>query len=361
MKKSLKIEQLRLYSSRMIQTYKKSIHRIKMGVVQFDIQKIEQLLNSATSERQRKMYQALLNKARSQERASINSKAPQTTPETEKKTKTETKTTKNKKKKATRQSATTEASPAIAQSITPVPKSTTQLKEEESDLPPQTKLKSLSKEPEKQQSDAETRIFQAIGAIVATPYVKDEHLKVAIDEREYDLLYVQGFRRHAYNLLREELEKNGSSPMFLRLYPQAKFNPKSQQPRLFFSLVNFSSNCEQINDEPQGFMLRGIWQYIPHCKSPVISIYRNQDQWGYFKKLSKSRQFYFVQPHHIPVVWEAPIEPFKFNPQAEKDSQMPRYFVEVRAIFKDGLYLVEEMLGEPTLELPKFIKVPKKK
>ncbi len=67
-----------------------------MSVVQFDIQKIEQLLNSATSERQRKMYQALLNKALRQEGVSINSKASQTTPETEKKSKTETKTTKAK-------------------------------------------------------------------------------------------------------------------------------------------------------------------------------------------------------------------------------------------------------------------------
>ena len=324
-----------------------------MGIVQFDIQKIEQLLNSATSERQRKMYQALLNKARRQERPSTDSSAPGTTPETEKKTQTKT----NKKKKATRQSATTSASPAT----TPVPESTTQLTEEESKLSPQTELKSQSPKPEKQQSDAEPTIFQAIGALIATPYVKDEHLKVAIDDGEYDLLYVQGFRRHAYNLLREELEKNGSSPMFLRLYPKAKFEPKSQQPRMFFSLVSFSFNCEQINDEPKGFIMRGIWQYIPNSKSPVISIYRNRDQWGYFKKLSKSRQFYFVQPHHIPVVWDGTVEPFKFNPQAEKDSQIPRYFVEVRAIFKDGLYRVEEMLREPTLDIPKFIKVPKKK
>ena len=332
-----------------------------MSVVQFDIQKIEQLLNSATSERHRKMYQALLNKARSQERASINSNAPQTTPETEKKTKTETKTTKNKKKKATRQSATTEASPAIPQSITPVPKSTTQLKEEESDLPPQTQLKSLSKEPEKQQSDAETRIFQAKGTIVATPYVKDDRLKVAIDSREYDLLPIPDFRRRPHILLREKLEKNGSSPMFLRLYPRVKFEPKSPQPRLSFSLVNFSFNCEKIKDEPQGFILRGIWQYIPPSKSPVISIYRNLEQLSAFKKLKGERQFYFAKPYHIPVVWDAPVEPFKFNPQAEKDSQMPRYFVEVRASFKDGLYVVEEMLGEPTLNIPKFIKVPKKK
>lgn len=329
-----------------------------MSVVQFDLQKLEQLLNSATNERQRKMYQALLDKARRQERASTNFKASGTTSEIEKKAQTQT----TKAKKATRPGATRSASPARPQSITPVPKSTTQGQEQESDLLPQTELESQSKEPEKQQQpNAIVPMFQAIGAVVATPYIKDEHLKMAIDGGEYDLLYTQGFRRRAYNLLRAELEKNGSSPMFLRLYPKAKFEPNSQQPRLFFSLVNFSSNCEQINDEPKGFILRGIWQYIPHSKSPVISIYRNRDQWGYFKKLSKSRQFNFVQPHHLPVVWDATVEPFKYNPQAEKDSQMPRYFVEVRAIFKDGLYVVEEMLGEPTLEIPKFIKVPKKK
>ena len=56
-----------------------------MSIVQFDSQKIEQLLHSATSERQRKMYQALLNKARSQERSSTSSSASRTNPSTEKK------------------------------------------------------------------------------------------------------------------------------------------------------------------------------------------------------------------------------------------------------------------------------------
>jgi len=78
-----------------------------------------------------------------------------------------------------------------------------------------------------------------------------------------------------------------------------------------------------------------------------------------FKKLNAKQQFHFAKPHHIPVVWSATVEPFKFNPQAEKGSQMPRYFVEVRAIFKDGLYVVEEMLREPTRNIPRFIKVSK--
>ena len=349
------------------------------------------------------MYQALLDKARSQFVQSTASSASRTTPSTEQKTqtktsqKTETKTAKKKKKKATPQSArtthgtesssvpvssTTEASPAI-QSTTPVTESTTQLTKEESSVPPQTEPKSQSKEPPKQQSDAETRIFQAKGTVIATPYVKGDcpsgsgranRLKVVIEDCEYDLSYNRGYQRRAYVSLSSELKENGSKPMFLRLYPQATFDQSSAEPILSFSLVNYSQDCEKINDEPKGFVLRGIWQYIPESKSPVITIYRNREQLGYFKRLNKSRQFNFAKPHHIPVVWDAPVEPFKYNPQAEKDSrtshegeadspsvssQMPRYFVEVRAIFKDGLYVVEEMLREPTLKIPRFIKVSK--
>ena len=61
-----------------------------------DLQKLKNLLNSATNERQRKMYQALLNKARA-------SMAPESPPPEQKKTKSLTKKTKlpasNKKKK----------------------------------------------------------------------------------------------------------------------------------------------------------------------------------------------------------------------------------------------------------------------
>ncbi len=40
---------------------------------------------------------------------------------------------------------------------------------------------------------------------------------------------------------------------------------------------------------------------------------------------------------------------------------MPRYFVSVRATFDDGQYTVVEMLNEPSLDIPKFIKPPRKK
>ena len=430
-----------------------------MSIIQFDSQKIEQLLNSATSQRQRKMYQALLDKARSQECSSTDSSASRIDPSTEKKvrngsqtltkkksetkkktqsvkknqkanpisvtteastlkkqsltkekseTKKKTQTVK-KNKKANRQSASTKASISKKQSTKaatksskltpdssaqtpsrqglgnevkdfgqnsplqdykpnpsekkedrlPTSRKTPEPKLSTIDVASQTELKSQSPKPDSPQPDAEPTMFQAVGALIATPSLQDNLLTVAINGGKYDLFYVQGFRRQAHTRLKEELEKNGSEPMFLRLYPNAKFSKSLEKPLLSFLLVNFSRDCEKINDEPIGFVLRGIWQYITQYESPVISIYRNYcpPQLEFFNKLNSQQQVYFTQPHHIPVVWDAPIEPFKFNQQAKKGSQMPRYFVEVRATFKDGVYVVEEMLSEPTLKIPKFIKV----
>ncbi|MDJ0592913.1 MAG: hypothetical protein QNJ72_23465 [Pleurocapsa sp. MO_226.B13] len=235
----------------MINTLIQSIHRTKMSVYELDIQKIEQLLNSATSERQRKMYKSLLDKARSQELSSTSDPTPETTPETEKKTqtktnhstetKTKTKTT-LKQKKSTRQSATTEAPTPTIQSTT-----STKLTLNESDVPTQTEPSLSQSERTQQHSDDEPRIFQALGTLVAAPYLKSDRLKVKIDGRSYDLLYVKGFQRRSHRSLKAELEKNGSRQMFLKLYPSATFDQSSAEPILSFSVANFSLDCKKLN------------------------------------------------------------------------------------------------------------------
>ncbi len=345
-----------------------------MTTVQFDSQKIKQLLKSATSERQRKMYQALLEKAQKQERSSTKNKRAETISSTEKtaqtKTKSSTKTQKKtktvkKNQKVATQSTSTEASTTTKQSSqnltesSPLPPTSAEPAPSTIEPAPQTESKSQSKKKKKKQPAVKTPIFQALGTVIATPYFQDERSYLKINGDEYKLLPVGGRNYPTYIKLKKELEKNGSSLMFLRVYPKANFDYKTQQTRIAFSLVNFSRDCEKINEQPPGFMLRGIWQYIPQSKTPVITIYRNHEQKKYFKTLGKPQQLAFAQLRHLPVVWDAPVEPFKFNPEAEKDAQMPRYFVEVRAILKDGLFIVEEMLSEPTRKIPKFIKISK--
>ena len=155
-----------------------------MTTVQFDSQKIEQLLKVATSERQRKMYQALLDKAQKQERSSTKNKRPETISSTEKtaqtKTKTSTKTQKKtktikKNQKVATQSTSTEAATSTKHSTknvtesSPLPPTAVTPEPAPSNIEPalQTELKSQSK---KKQPAIKAPIFQAIGTMIATPY-----------------------------------------------------------------------------------------------------------------------------------------------------------------------------------------------
>ncbi|MGK7906668.1 MAG: hypothetical protein AB4040_05485, partial [Synechococcus sp.] len=97
------------------------------------------------------------------------------------KTETKTKAKTTKKKKATRKSTTTEASTPTIKSTT-----STKLTLNESDVPTQTEP-SPSQSERTQHSDDETTIFQAKGALIATPYVQGDRLSVAISDRQYDL------------------------------------------------------------------------------------------------------------------------------------------------------------------------------
>ncbi|MDJ0743673.1 MAG: hypothetical protein QNJ32_09940 [Xenococcaceae cyanobacterium MO_167.B27] len=88
-------------------------------------------------------------------------------------------------------------------------------------------------------------------------------------------------------------------------------------------------------------------------------MYRNLNQLVFFDKLKKEKQIPFCQPNHVPVIWDAPVEPFKANESEDKAQDMPKYFVQVRAKLKDGLYVVEEMLHDPSIEIPPFIEMPR--
>ena len=305
---------------------------------QLDSEKIRKLLNSATNSRQRKMYQSLLDKALAQEKiAAAASSSPSSSKKTETSGKKLDKTQNKKKKKETVTSSNKKVESEKTKDTLPV-----------------------AATPEKEVQP--TRIlYQAVGTLVTSPYIKDDLLKVLIDEKEYDLLSIPGKRKKVYQALKTELSENDSSLFKLKVYPRSGLSPFISEPKLAFSLTDSKLYNLDVNEHISDFIIRGIWQYIPdfEYKLPVISVYRNQAQLVFFNKLKKEKQIAFSQPNHIPVIWDAPIEPFKGSEDGDKAEEMPKYFVQVKAKLKDGLYVVEEMLQEPTLNIPKFIEMPR--
>ena len=395
-----------------------------------DLQKLEALLHSATNERQRKMYQALLSKAQTSLVSSASTSSEQQTTQSLTKTKKSQaspnrtvrgKSSKNKAvstnnstaecsqpqapptgggERLSKKSITSNTSKRKSQAVqedtgskkTASKKkkkstvsnanSVTEIKQkQENKAGIKTEAQKQSKEKIRQDSDidkaktttthqsnknsassppasssTEPAIFQAVGILKGIPCLEDGKLFVEIDEQKYRVEKKIEASRRQINLLKSKLDQNGSKEMLLRVYPNVSYNPKNKTPNHLFRLIRSYVYEEQHDQYREGFTIRGIWRHIPHGDNTVITIHRNIARLEAFKQLPRNIKKPFVKAQDLPVIWEnAPVEPFVYHPERANSEQMPCYFVQVRAAFKDGLYIVEEMLEEPTRKIPKYI------
>ncbi|MDJ0596200.1 MAG: hypothetical protein QNJ72_40515 [Pleurocapsa sp. MO_226.B13] len=336
-----------------------------MSVVKSDLQKLEALLKSATNQRQRKMYQCLLDKARKEiahqesaqseedkraDNLSSRSPAPRSDQPVED----------NRKQKKQKKQKTEQAL------------STTDLKSVEmAELAQSSDLSADTKEPvqELDQSQGESQsklveqpnIFQAVGSIKCTPKIKEDKLFITIGDREYELKRGVRWSHKHFDQLKEEIEQNGSTEVCLRVYPNIIHDSENKEIRYWFTLVKANLERSDSLSEDEGFIFRGIWQYVSYCCDPVISVYRNIDNLKFYHRLSFKAKKAFARPMDFPVVWSAPVKPFQYNPELNQKEQMTRYFVQVRAVFEDGRFKVVEIISEATLDIPKYIKPPRNK
>jgi hypothetical protein len=212
-------------------------------------------------------------------------------------------------------------------------------------------------------------IFQAVGIIIGSVKFTDENKStVTISRKEYQLFYAPRKQR-AYEALKKEIEATGEHTQRLVVYPKAIHFPKRDQPhRIAFQLVGFDKGREEeaVSGELQDleFKLSGLWQFIPVCPTPCISVFRNfsRERLEYIKQAEPAKKVKFMKASHLPVLWkDAPVRPFRFNPKAGKDQGHPA-FVEIKAKFlphRDVFGFVEQ-IGEPRETAPKFLKASKK-
>lgn len=322
-----------------------------MTAVKSDLQKLENLLNSATNERQRKMYQALLDKARKKAVAlSSMEDTPPKAKSTTERVKPGSSTDKQKQSKLTDKKVSPANNNANENEVT------NDVLKQDRDL--SEALKEDIAHPTQQPDSSKPRMFQAVGLIKCTPYIENDRLKLKIDDRDYELKKVNRRWSKQFTQLKQDLEENGSRQMLLRVYPNIIHHPdNSENPyHHSFSLVRAYFDESKCLDSSESFIFRGIFTYVPYCSTPVISIHRNIDTLKLYQRLSNAAKRSFIRPQAFPVVWSAPVEPFVYDPKLEKSEQMPRYFVEVKAIFDNDRYKVVSMLNEPTKEIPKYIK-----
>lgn len=199
--------------------------------------------------------------------------------------------------------------------------------------------------PEEQNQPENTPLFQAIGTLSGLPE-RDEsgNFSISIGGQRYHL-FILGDR---YRPWLKQYETHPDQPMYLRVYPKYLSIP-NQEPIISFQLAAWED--KPLEQESELFRFKGVWQFVPQVRIPVISIYRNQgvnDPKGKFKAT------------HLPILMrrEDGVNPFKFNPKVAKEELPKRYFIQ--AIFKfipsRNCFGWVEDIEPPTENIPKYEK-----
>ncbi len=203
----------------------------------------------------------------------------------------------------------------------------------------------------------ESSIFQAIGVLKGT-FKSEAVVNDQGKETRIFFFCTQGktyrlrIKKDAFLAFKMQFNNHPLAQVYVIVYPFLMFIPK-KPPELRFELVSWQDNLYEGKEENE-FILRGIWQFIPQYRRPLISVMRN---WCEKEKrddlLNKGDQF---KPVHIPILWkDSPVPPYRFNPKAEQ--QPDRYFVELKCRFisKMDSFGVKEVLSEPTTTFPKYL------
>ncbi len=340
-----------------------------MTAVKSNLQKLESLVKSATNARQRKMYQSLLDKARQdlQSRSatatanSNSSQAAESKADEVQRVRAASSTEKPKQSQPTEEQALPHPSTEERVTVNDVAVAKADLDERSAELQKAAQDSSDKISSKGQPVTERPTIFQAIGLVRCVAQIEEERLTIVIDGQSYELRRSYGRSNKQFGLLKQDISQNGSRELWLRVYPQVVHDSNSQRIRYWFALVKVYLDESQCSNLADGFVFRGIWQRVPYCSEPVITIYRNINNLKFYQRLPSMNKRAFVRPQAFPIVWSAPIEPFRYHPKLDDDQQMPCYFVQVRTVFSDGGFEVVETIEEPTLEIPKYIKPAKKK
>jgi hypothetical protein len=210
-------------------------------------------------------------------------------------------------------------------------------------------------------------IFQAVGVIIGDVNITADGNTVTIGRSQYQLFYIPQKRR-VFEALQKEIENTGNHTYRLVVYPKVIHFPRKEQPhRIAFQLVGFDAGREEnkVSSELEDleFKFSGLWQFIPVCPTPCISVFRNftRERLEYIKQAEPAKKVKFMKGSHLPLLWkDAPVKPFRFNPKAGKEQGQP-VFVSLKAKFlpQRNVFGFVALLAPPQEKPPRFLKASK--
>ena len=126
--------------------------------------------------------------------------------------------------------------------------------------------------------------------------------------------------------------------VWIKCYPQSKGEG--------LSFKGVWMGTEQVEKGEAGiFVLRGVWQFIPQCRRPVFTIYRNELK-DYENRPSNQ---------HLPLIW-ADQPPYRFRKDSE---EKPRFYqITARLIPQRACFGFVSQIADPQDFTPRRVKKP---
>ena len=173
--------------------------------------------------------------------------------------------------------------------------------------------------------------YQAIGWLRGK-LVKDEEERFGVQIRDITFpLYLPRRVMAVANRLLEQM-------VWMKCYPQSKGEG------IGFKVV-WIGNEQTEKGEPGIFVLRGVWQFIPQCRRPVFSIYRNELK-NYENRPTNQ---------HLPLIW-ADQAPYRFRKDSE---ERPKFYqILARLIPQRGCFGFVSQIADPIEQTPRRVKKP---
>ena len=221
-----------------------------------------------------------------------------------------------------------------------------------------------------QTTESETPLFKAVGVLKGkVDFGEDGINTFTVSGKSYRLKYASE-KLNVFRALKLQVKNTGSNEQRLIVYPRIIHFPNREKPYVFyFELVGFESPLVQdkgifnvLNDLE--FKLSGLWQFIPVCRVPCVSVFRNftSERKLFVKAAEPALKVKFMKASHLPVLWQdSPVKPFRFNPKLSKEEQGYSRFIQIKAKFipqRDAFGFIEQ-LAEPLEEAPPFLKASK--
>jgi hypothetical protein len=120
--------------------------------------------------------------------------------------------------------------------------------------------------------------------------------------------------------------------------------PQSKGEGLSFKAVWMGTEQAE-KGEPGIFVLRGVWQFIPQCRRPVFTIYRNELK-DYENRPSNQ---------HLPLIW-ADQPPYRFRKDSEEKPKF--YQITARLIPQRACFGFVAQIADPQDITPRRVKKP---